>query len=196
MSAFVHPLQDLYDRIPDVHCKGHCGADKHDHCCGPIGCTVTEAVILDMHDGIESEWVSIRPGEVLMDIEAMMQRHELKCPHLGHNGRCTAYEARPMICRLWAANECMKCPWGCRPERYLTAMETARLLHEARMRCLREPHPAHQSAPRGHGAPNLAFCEPEHPGKSAFPIGNIGFPTAKKAAISGVSAEKNCEPPT
>src|SRR2546429_6087610 len=32
------------------------------------------------------------------------------------NGRCTVYEVRPMICRLWGMVEGMQCPHGCVPE--------------------------------------------------------------------------------
>jgi hypothetical protein len=46
------------------------------------------------------------------------------CPYL-EGGRCTVYDVRPLICRLWGMGdfEIMACPWGCEPERRLTNEE-------------------------------------------------------------------------
>jgi Fe-S-cluster containining protein len=44
------------------------------------------------------------------------------CPLLRH-GRCTVYDARPMICRLWGLDDFMVCPHGCEPEKRLTHAE-------------------------------------------------------------------------
>ncbi|PRX66176.1 putative zinc- or iron-chelating protein [Nonomuraea fuscirosea] len=38
------------------------------------------------------------------------------CAALGDDGRCRAYELRPLICRLWGAAEGMPCEHGCVPE--------------------------------------------------------------------------------
>lgn len=51
----------------------------------------------------------------------------LDCPLL-ENERCSVYEVRPMICRLWGLVESMPCPWGCKPDRYLTHEEGLVLL--------------------------------------------------------------------
>jgi hypothetical protein len=45
---------------------------------------------------------------------------DANCPALTVLGRCSIYEDRPTICRLWGVVESMPCPWGCRPDRYLT----------------------------------------------------------------------------
>lgn len=45
------------------------------------------------------------------------------CPALDFIGRCSVYEIRPLICRLWGVVETMKCHYGCEPERYLTDEE-------------------------------------------------------------------------
>lgn len=44
-------------------------------------------------------------------------------------GRCTVYEARPFICRLYAADETFECPHGCEVEgKRLTVAEANALL--------------------------------------------------------------------
>lgn len=46
--------------------------------------------------------------------------------------RCSVYEIRPMICRLWGLVRGMPCPYGCRPEGGLLPDEEGqRLLREA-----------------------------------------------------------------
>lgn len=94
MSA--HPLHDIFDKVPKIQCAGHCGRDRHNTCCGPIGCSHIEAQLLDEFDGIASPWTEPRSGHdyVLMDATQLTL---YKCPHLTINGRCAAYEVRPMI---------------------------------------------------------------------------------------------------
>ena len=131
----THPFQDLFDRIPKLNCTGECGRRNsrlNDTCCGPIGCTALEADWLDGFDGIKAEWDSCGNGNVNMDIESLFPMRV--CPHLGIGGRCTAYEARPLICRLWGVVERMKCPYGCRPERYMTEKEVNEIFNEAERR--------------------------------------------------------------
>lgn len=124
-----HPFQDLYDRIPAVACKGHCGRERHNSCCGPIGCTLVEAELLEGYLGITSEWIVDLKGAVMMDFDKMPFGRI--CPHLGLDGRCKSYPVRPLICRLWGTVPRMKCPWGCQPERWLTDVEAGALLAEA-----------------------------------------------------------------
>jgi hypothetical protein len=52
------------------------------------------------------------------------------CPAL-RNGRCSVYEVRPMVCRLWGAVEGMKWPFGCAPVLgYLSDATGHRLLRQ------------------------------------------------------------------
>jgi hypothetical protein len=124
-----HPLQDLYDRVPKVACKGHCGTDRHNSCCGPIGCSVIEAKILDSYMGIKSPWEDYSAGQVKMTVAALGLSRT--CPHLGLDGRCRSYAVRPLICRIWGTIKKLRCPWGCVPERWLTDHESYELLDEA-----------------------------------------------------------------
>lgn len=55
-------------------------------------------------------------------------RETLTCPLLTPQRRCAAYESRPMICRLWGMVKKMRCPFGCRPSRWLSDCEADELL--------------------------------------------------------------------
>lgn len=87
-------LNDLYDRLPAVQCKGLC-VDS----CGPIDMSVRERQDIEAAAGH-----SCRTGE------------DGLCNMLGDDGRCTVYDLRPMICRMWGAVESMPCMFGCVPE--------------------------------------------------------------------------------
>ena len=52
---------------------------------------------------------------------------EYWCPAL-REGRCTVYDARPAICRLWGATISMPCPHGCTPDNALSKQESDELL--------------------------------------------------------------------
>lgn len=58
----------------------------------------------------------------MMDIQ--VGRDVEVCPALVEN-RCTVYDVRPTICRLWGAGPGMACPWGCEPDVPLTPRERA-----------------------------------------------------------------------
>ncbi len=39
-----------------------------------------------------------------------------RCPALTADDRCSVYEDRPTVCRLWGAQQAMPCPHGCQPD--------------------------------------------------------------------------------
>lgn len=53
-----------------------------------------------------------------------------KCNMLSKTGYCTVYSVRPLICRIWGATEKLPCPFGCEPERMLSAKEALDLFAE------------------------------------------------------------------
>ncbi len=112
MSSPTDPyarLDEIYAEIPDVGCKGLC----HDSC-HSVGATVLERARV-AERGVQLPEMGAFPDG---------------CPALTMFKRCGVYEARPTICRLWAATESMPCPYGCRPAagRMLTDPEAADLL--------------------------------------------------------------------
>lgn len=100
---------ELYVGLPDIACRRLCHP-----ACGPI------VVPAEEWDRMEAATGGTPRGEAL------------PCPHLDEvAGLCRAHELRPLICRLWGVVETMRCPWGCEPERWLSAAQAAELLDRA-----------------------------------------------------------------
>ena len=97
--------------IPTVECKGLC----HDQC-SVIPMSQNEHYTLTEASGKE-------PHTVLTD-------NGPRCSHLSLIGRCEAYEARPLICRLYGAAEGLICRHGCETTngKYLSQPEASRLI--------------------------------------------------------------------
>jgi len=55
----------------------------------------------------------------------------LQCTLLTKEGRCSVYEIRPMVCRLFGVSIGIECPWGCKPSRLLSHEEGKRFLEKA-----------------------------------------------------------------
>jgi Fe-S-cluster containining protein len=69
-----------------------------------------------------------------------------ECPLLTNHGRCSQYDLRPLMCRLWGVvnDPLMICPFGCEPQRYLSNAEVVaiwRKVSEINRRYLRETQP-------------------------------------------------------
>lgn len=92
-------LDALYEKLPKLDCRGLC-ADS----CGPIEMSVAERQRIK------------RAGVDLVPYDQMMATSCWVCPALSPLGRCTIYDIRPMICRLWGIVESMPCPHGCVPD--------------------------------------------------------------------------------
>lgn len=107
-------LADIYARIPDVHCKGLCQES-----CGPI------AMSNDEDRRLRARGVTIPP--MADAVESIERGADYWCPAL-KDGRCSVYDDRPTICRLWGATTSMPCPHGCTPENALSQEEGYELL--------------------------------------------------------------------
>lgn len=119
----LEQMRALYAELPTIECKGLCA-----NSCGPI----------DMNDVERARLV-----ELGVDIPVFTQEAARRwaanqrvddCPALGpmhqhplmanvRMAKCTVYEDRPLICRLWGLSESMPCPNGCKPSRFLTDEE-------------------------------------------------------------------------
>lgn len=105
--ARARQFDRLYAQLPHLACKGFCQAS----CVGAIAMTPTEAERVGVVGDVDSHG---------------------RCPKLDHaSGRCTVYNHRPLICRLWGVVEGQECPHGCKPSRYLTINEAFGALREA-----------------------------------------------------------------
>lgn len=117
-------LEEIWRRVPDVHCRGKC-----QECCGPIGLSHAEFARVKERVGDKLEALSAMSfGDLGIGITGRGPR--LGCPLLV-NGRCSIYEIRPLICRIWGAIKAMRCPHGCRPKRWLKPDEAHALLSAA-----------------------------------------------------------------
>lgn len=96
----IRALDRLYAELPTLDCKGLCAES-----CGPI---VMSRV----------EWVRITDKVGHEPVGGP----DLTCPLLAGE-RCTVYDIRPTICRLWGMVPAMPCPHGCVPSRPLTDLE-------------------------------------------------------------------------
>lgn len=107
-------LAAIYDEVPDARCKGLC-VDA----CGPLPMTVAEARRLR------------RAGHPIPHDDVAMAELTLtgsySCPALV-DGRCSVYELRPLVCRLYGAAEALTCEHGCRPAGGLLPKAKAREL--------------------------------------------------------------------
>ncbi len=110
----IKRLKHFYSRLPKVACQMKCG--------GPIlnTCTIVSGTELERQR-----------------IEAAVGRESLKikdvnvCPLL-KDGKCTVYELRPTVCRMWGSWAWQpSCPYGCKADRTLTREEAMALLQEA-----------------------------------------------------------------
>lgn len=80
----------LYARVPKVKCKGLCTDN-----CSVISCSTWEAKRME-RDGAR-----------------VPHEDPLQCPFLSIEGKCSAYDSRPLICRLFGAAEGLPCEHGC-----------------------------------------------------------------------------------
>jgi hypothetical protein len=110
----IKRLKHFYARLPKVACQGKCA--------GPLlnVCTVVSATELE-RDRIEAA----------VGHEALEIKDVNLCPLL-KDGKCTVYDIRPTICRMWGSWAFQPpCPYGCKADRTLTRAESMALLQEA-----------------------------------------------------------------
>lgn len=107
--------QRLDGVVPRIECGGWCQES-----CGPIAMTGREFGRLVRAVG--RELPTRRMAGVDPALKVLQTTGDGVCPLLV-DGRCSAHEARPMVCRLWGVVESMPCVYGCRPERVLSDRE-------------------------------------------------------------------------
>lgn len=104
-------IEKVYEHVPDVHCKGLC-TDT---------CTV---IMMSVHEArrLRQNGTPLQHAEVMLG--KVLAGDHVRCAALV-DGRCTVYELRPLICRLYGATEDMECEHGCRPDGPLIPAEEA-----------------------------------------------------------------------
>lgn len=114
-TAVIRKLEEIYASVPSVECKGLCGATN----CGPV------------HGSrVENRYVEEETGGKLKFPIVIDKLAVPNCPHLTSEKRCSIYEARPLICRLFGVVDVqvMRCPHGCSPKKWLTHADANKLM--------------------------------------------------------------------
>lgn len=110
-------MRQLWRSIPTIACQGLCWDS-----CGPIGGSVLEEDLVRQAGGGRGFQVAEHP--LYPDGERM-------CCHLSAEGRCSVYEVRPTICRIWGVTAGLRCHHGCKPADPLTDAQGFVLLAKA-----------------------------------------------------------------
>jgi hypothetical protein len=102
-SKRLRILAEIYAEVPDPGCKGLCWE----------ACTSVPVRPLELE---RLEEKSGRKLEGTMSIQGATLTGPLgsPCPYLVLR-RCTVYDVRPLICRVFGAAEGLPCPHGCAP---------------------------------------------------------------------------------
>jgi len=59
-----------------------------------------------------------------------MIHEDITCVYLTSKRRCSVYDARPLMCRVWGVIKSLSCMHGCIPERWLTPSEFLAIAQE------------------------------------------------------------------
>jgi hypothetical protein len=117
-EATIAALEALYAELPTIQCQGLCWS-----ACGPINMSEAE------RERIEARGVHIEPFSSVR-AQAWNAGAQLHCAALDRWGRCTVYDVRPLICRVWGNGRGdLACQYGCeRTGPRLSLAEVMRLL--------------------------------------------------------------------
>lgn len=118
MSISDEKIDAVWAQIPKIECKGLC----HDSC-----------TIINMSDSENNRiWrkhgfnLSGRIFSLLHRIG--MNTAEPICPALDkETKRCTIYEDRPFVCRVYGVTKALKCSHGCVPKEWLGGVKATKL---------------------------------------------------------------------
>lgn len=97
--ATVAAVDAEYARIPKVECRGKCQQS-----CIPIGHLMT---------AFERDRIVARTGTVPNTVTAAVLTAGESCNLLTKDGRCSVYDIRPTVCRLYGVDARMPCFAGC-----------------------------------------------------------------------------------
>lgn len=100
-------LEQIYNKIPDVNCKGLC---------------VDACTAVGMSKG---EWRRL----TLSSGKRPQIKNDGSCIYL-LNGKCSEYDKRPLVCRLFGAAPDLPCKFGCKPNKPFPQELADRLLLE------------------------------------------------------------------
>ncbi len=107
-KRILKKLVGLYSSLPSIECKGLCVES-----CGSIAMTEIELKRMIDKSGTTPTIDDHGTCSLLVD------------------GKCSVYEVRPAICRMFGVAQGMECPFGCLPNpKYLNPEEGRRFLFQ------------------------------------------------------------------
>jgi|ERR1700741_5365720 len=112
-------LQKLYDKIPNIDCKGLC----HD------SCSIVPAAKIEIKRA-RGRMGGKNPFNPLRAVLNFQETGKIGSCAALKDKRCSIYQARPAICRLYGVAQGLECPFGCQPERQLSKQEAHDLIRE------------------------------------------------------------------
>jgi Fe-S-cluster containining protein len=116
----IKNLLAIYDQVPTVSCKGSC----HDNCTlAPI--EFAEQLHISRALGKHYEAPELAPGRRHLKLN----EETMSCEFLV-NKRCSIYESRPLICRLYGVAEGLECAHGCKPEQEISRKDVQKLIDQ------------------------------------------------------------------
>jgi len=115
-------VERVWAKIPDMlDCKGLC----HDSC-----------TVISLSDAENTRIFKKHGFNLSGRIMSLLTRYrmvggEIVCPALDKKTkRCTIYEDRPFVCRLFGTTKTLRCQHGCRPKKWLDPFEAIELQQE------------------------------------------------------------------
>lgn len=121
MTYHSDKLKKIYNKLPEIKCKGLCVE----------ACSIVKVSDIEKKEIARKYAIEPFLSEEQI-VEKMMNSHpsSWKCGAL-KDGRCTVYEDRPLICRLFGLVKAMKCPYGCIPDNWVNDVDAKKLLDKA-----------------------------------------------------------------
>ena len=119
-TARLAEIDQLLESVPKFECKAGC-AD----CCGLIAVSKLELKRIVARTGIKPEML-----KTSFRLKQLKKTGCLDCPLLDSQNKCSVYDIRPAICRVYGASDHVRlqCPHGLKPEKPLTVEETNSLM--------------------------------------------------------------------
>lgn len=118
--TMIEKIKKIYAQIPKVACKGHCS-----NACTHIMMSDIEHQRIINFMGYDP----IRTDEEMLKILNDKAFDCISCPLLKEK-RCTIYDIRPAICRIYGTTKGLRCPYGCKPTKWLKDTKAKRLIRE------------------------------------------------------------------
>ena len=116
----LRKLLEIYRKVPEIECTGACINE-----CSVIPMTKLEAGRIRK--------ASIRPVTFETSPSGkyvtMIPKLGLVCPMLVGT-KCSIYDVRPLVCRIFGVTESLLCPEGCKAKKTLTRKEAVSLLKQ------------------------------------------------------------------